>query len=97
MSMILDTIPGLVFLPWRILTSSVDAAPCCAMSTDSSRAARDVVGALVALAAKVADAATKDDAALELRDKLAPVGSRKDPAAPKWRPEVVTHAFIPFM
>ena len=26
MSLILDTIPGLVFLPWRILTSSVDAA-----------------------------------------------------------------------
>ena len=46
-------------------TSSVDAAPCCAASADSSRAARDVVGALVALSSKVADASTKDDAALE--------------------------------
>ena len=34
---------------------------------------------------------------VELRDKLAPVGSRKDPAAPKWSPEFVTNEFIPFM
>lgn len=34
---------------------------------------------------------------VELRDKLTPVGSRKDPAAPKWSPEFVTNEFIPFV
>ena len=34
---------------------------------------------------------------VELRDKLVPVGSRKDPAAPKWSPEFVTNEFIPFV
>ena len=34
---------------------------------------------------------------VELRDKLAPVGSRKDPTAPKWSPEFVTNEFIPFV
>ena len=33
----------------------------------------------------------------QLRDKLVPVGSRKDPAAPSWSPEFVTNEFIPFM
>ena len=38
MSLILDTIPGLVFLPWRILTSSVDAALALAVATSGAAA-----------------------------------------------------------
>ena len=38
MSLILDSIPGLVFLPWRILTSSVDAALALAVATSGAAA-----------------------------------------------------------